>query len=72
MKYQALFYQKINENISRLSSVAVVVGALRVNACMSRSTKISLCISADWLKSLLFSFRFFKAKRKAMVRNSYN
>ena len=30
MKYQALFYQKNNEKYSRLSSAAVVVGALRV------------------------------------------
>ena len=32
MKYQALFYQKNNEKYSRLSSAAVVIGALRVNS----------------------------------------
>ena len=30
MKYQALFYQKNNEKYSKLSSAAVVIGALRV------------------------------------------
>ena len=31
MKYHALFYQKNNENIFKMSSAAVVIGALRVN-----------------------------------------
>ena len=31
MKYQFLFYLKNNENYSRLSSAAVMIGALRVN-----------------------------------------
>ena len=30
MKDQALFYQKNNEKYSRLSSAAVVIGALRI------------------------------------------
>ena len=35
MRYQALFYQKNNEKIySRLSSAAVVIGALRVKSLL--------------------------------------
>ena len=41
MKYQVLFSLKNNdEKNSRLSSAAVVIGALRVNICVPRTDRV--------------------------------
>ena len=44
MKYQILFYQKKMKKYLRLSSAAVVIGALRVNFHMP---KLQKCISSS-------------------------
>ena len=44
MKYHSLFLSKIRENVAKLSSAAVVIGALRVKIILELSIITKLAI----------------------------
>ena len=52
MKYHSLFLSKIRKDVENLSSAAVVIGPLKVNAYPIKIPSDLLCTSAAYIKGL--------------------